>query len=100
MKKSIESFPLGSAISKSKFTHEFRKIGIFLLESILIFCIFYWLMYSQIEQNNYLSILGAAECPKLYDESEVLEHWDDKLVLKCYCEQTFRGTLDEQLYIF
>lgn len=57
-------------------------------------------MYSQIEQNNYLSILGAAECPKLYDESEVLEHWDDKLVLKCYCEQTFRGTLDEQLYIF
>ena len=57
-------------------------------------------MYNQINHNAYLSILGAAECPKIYDESDVMAHWDDKLVLKCYCEQTFQGTIEEQLLIF
>jgi len=57
-------------------------------------------MFLQIEVNYNVSLLGEAECPKLYDQDEVIENWDNKLVLKCYCEQTFRGTLEEQLYHF
>jgi len=54
-------------------------------------------MFLQIEVNYNVSLLGQTECPKLYDQTEVIDNWDNKQILKCYCEQTFQGTLEEKL---
>lgn len=67
-------------------------------EFSLLICIVFWqIMSLQIQQNYYQSILGQEQCVKMYTESDVVNNWDNKLIIKCFCEQTYTGTIDEQL---
>ncbi len=54
-------------------------------------------MYFQIQKTYDLELLNNYDCNKLYNADDVAANWGDKSILKCYCEQTYRGTIEENL---
>lgn len=54
-------------------------------------------MFFQIEKTYDLLLLNPTQCPKIYNPDEIAADWGNKKALKCYCEQTYRGTLQENM---
>ncbi len=54
-------------------------------------------MFFQIQKTYDLELLNPTDCLKAYSPDDVALNWGDKRILKCYCENTFRGTLEENL---
>lgn len=54
-------------------------------------------MFFQIQKTYDLELLNSADCNRAYSPDDVAANWGDKRILKCYCENTFRGTLEENL---
>jgi hypothetical protein len=81
----------------SQLSSTFRKYALKTIELLIIFASFYLLMYFQIQKTYDLELLNPTDCNKAYSPDDVAANWGDKRVLKCYCENTFRGTLEENL---
>mmetsp|Transcript_17465 Transcript_17465/g.15346 ORF Transcript_17465/g.15346 Transcript_17465/m.15346 type:complete len:171 (-) Transcript_17465:67-579(-) len=84
-------------IGTSNFRLGVRKYFFHLVQLIFILGGFYFLMYLQIEKVNYMKLFTPLKCTKDYTIDDVVASWDNKSILKCYCENKFTGTMKEDL---